>query len=162
MLPEPRPAFYLSPANPGSIIWGVGPTLFLPTATDKTLGLNKWGGGPAAVVLTIQGPWLFGALANNVWAGSGAQRYNQMLIQPFINYNMPGGWFLTSAPIITANWVAPQKDRWLAPLGGGFGRVFKIDKQPINASIQGYYDVVRPTGAPIWTLRASVALLFPT
>jgi hypothetical protein len=156
-----QPAFYFSPANPGSIIWGAGPILYLPTATDNTLGINKWGGGPAAVVLTSQGPWLYGVLANNVWAGSGSQRVNQMLIQPFINYNMPGGWFLTSGPIITANWVAPQNNRWLVPLGGGFGRVFKIDKQPVNMSAQAYYDVVRPTGAPSWTLRLSVALLFP-
>ena len=47
------------------------------------------------------------------------------------------------------------------PVGGGFGRVFKVDDQPVNASIQAYYNVgVRPahqTG----NLRTSLALLFP-
>jgi hypothetical protein len=156
------PSFFLSPANPGKLIWGVGPIFYLPTATGDTLGINRWGAGPTAVVLTSDGPWLYGVLANNIWAGSGSVRVNSMLVQPFINYNMPGGWFLTSAPIITANWVAPESNRWVVPLGGGVGRVFKIDKQPVNISAQAYYNVVRPTGAPTWTLRLSIALLFPS
>jgi hypothetical protein len=156
------PSFFFSPANPGKIIWGVGPVFYLPTATGDTLGVNRWGAGPTVVVLTSDGPWLYGVLANNIWAGAGSVRVNSLLVQPFINYNMPGGWFLTSSPIITANWVAPQSNRWLVPIGGGFGRVFKIDKQPVNISAQAYYNVVRPTGSPDWTLRLSIALLFPS
>ena len=59
-----NPTFFLSPAKPGEIIWGVGPTFTLPTATDSLLGTSKWSMGPAAVALTMQGPWVFGALAN--------------------------------------------------------------------------------------------------
>jgi hypothetical protein len=156
------PSLFLSPANPGKIIWGVGPIFYLPTATGDTLGINRWGAGPTAVVLTSDGSWLYGALVNNIWAGAGSVRFNSLLVQPFINYNMPGGWFLTTGPIITANWVAPQSNRWLVPVGGGVGRVFKIDKQPVNISAQAYYNAVRPTGAPSWTLRLSIALLFPS
>ncbi|HXT06325.1 MAG TPA: hypothetical protein VN715_05245 [Roseiarcus sp.] len=47
------------------------------------------------------------------------------------------------------------------PLGGGGGRVFKLGDQPVNASLSGYYNVVRPDGAPNWQLRVSLALLFP-
>ena len=158
-----QPAFFLSPAAAwNGIIWGAGPQFYLPTATDKTLGINAWGGGPAAVALTIQGPWVYGALVNNVWAGTGPNRVNQMLIQPFVNYNLPDGWYLTSVPGISANWVAPENNRWLVPVGGGFGRLFKIDKQPVNVQLQAFYDVVRPTGAPTWTLRAQLQFLFPT
>src|SRR5262249_40392122 len=39
-----NPSFFLSPAHPGKLIWGVGPTFLLPTATDPTLGQGKWGG----------------------------------------------------------------------------------------------------------------------
>jgi hypothetical protein len=56
-----EPQLFLSPAHPGSLIWGVGPALYLPTATDKTLGVNAWGAGPAIVGLTIQEPWVIGA-----------------------------------------------------------------------------------------------------
>jgi hypothetical protein len=33
-----EPELFLSPAHPGKLIWGVGPALYLPTATDTTLG----------------------------------------------------------------------------------------------------------------------------
>jgi hypothetical protein len=32
---------------------------------------------------------------------------SQELIQTFANYNLPDGWYLSSLPIITANWEAP-------------------------------------------------------
>lgn len=32
---------YLSPANPGPLIWGIGPSITIPTATSDTLGQEK-------------------------------------------------------------------------------------------------------------------------
>jgi hypothetical protein len=50
-----NPSFFLSPSKPsdGGIIWGVGPTLLLPTATDQTLGNHRWGAGPSAIAVGI-------------------------------------------------------------------------------------------------------------
>jgi hypothetical protein len=95
-----NPTFFRSPAKPGEIIWGVGPTFTLPTATDSLLGSGKWSMGPAAVALSIQGPWVFGALANQQWSFAGwrDQDVSQLLIQPFVNYNLPDAWYLVSAP----------------------------------------------------------------
>jgi hypothetical protein len=156
-----QPSFFLSPARPGQIVWGAGAVLWLPTATDTTLGLNKWGGGPTAAVLTTRGPWVFGALVNNIWAGSGDRRINQMLVQPFVNYNLPGGWYLVSSPIITANWLAPSGEKWTVPVGGGFGRLFRVGGQPMNFSAQAFYNAVKPTIGPDWSVRVQLQLLFP-
>jgi hypothetical protein len=52
--------------------------------------------------------------------------------------------------------------QWTILVGGGFGRVFKLGDQPVNASVQAHYNAIRPNGASDWQLRASVALLFPT
>jgi hypothetical protein len=78
-----NPTFFLSPAKPGELIWGVGPTLTLPTATDRNLGAGKWSMGPAGVALTVQGHWVYGALLNNQWsvAGWGEKPVNAMLLQ---------------------------------------------------------------------------------
>ena len=38
-----QPQFFFTPAHPGSFTFAVGPALWLPTATDKTLGINKCG-----------------------------------------------------------------------------------------------------------------------
>jgi hypothetical protein len=119
-----NPSFFFSPAKSGKLIWGVGPTFTFPTATDSTLGSGKWSAGPAAVVLTMQGHWVYGVLANQQWsyAGWGDQDVSALLIQPFINYNLPHGWYLNSVPIITANWEANSDDRWTVPIGGGVER----------------------------------------
>ena len=85
------------------------------------------------MVLGIQGPWVFGALMNTQWsfAGRGDKNVNAMLLQPFVNYNLPGGWYLTSSPVMTANWKADSGNRWTVPLGGSIGKLFKVGKLPL-------------------------------
>jgi hypothetical protein len=159
-----NPSFFLSPAKPGEVIWGVGPTFTLPTATDRRLGSGKWSMGPTGVALSIQGPWVFGALINNQWSigGWGEEKFNQMLLQPFVNYNLPGGWYLSSVPVLTANWAAKKsRDVWTVPLGGGVGKLFKIGKLPINTQLQVFGNVAKPEFGPDWQLRFQVQFLFP-
>jgi hypothetical protein len=142
----------------------VGPTFTLPTATDSKLGSGKFSLGPTAVALTIEGPWVVGALINNQWSvtGWGNKDVNQMLLQPFVNYNIGQGWYLTSSPIITANWEAHDGDTWTVPVGAGVGKLFKLGKLPINTSLQAYYNAERPTFASDWQLRFQVQFLLPT
>lgn len=107
---------FLSPSGPGKLTWGFGPIVSFPTATDKTLGTEKWSAGPSAVVVGLLGDWVLGILINNLWSFAGDDDrpdVNQMLIQYFINYNFEGGWYLASAPINTANWKACVKNRSL-------------------------------------------------
>jgi hypothetical protein len=67
-----------------------------------------------------------------------------------------------SSPIITANWEAASGDEPLTlPIGGGFGRVFAIGEQKVNASVQAFWNVVKPDGAGDWSLRAQLQFLFP-
>jgi hypothetical protein len=160
-----NPSFFFSPVKPtDGIIWGFGPTFVLPTASDELIGQGKWSMGPAFVALKIAGPWVFGALINNVWSVAGdsdRKSVNQMTAQPFLNYNFPGGWYLTSSPIITANWMETGDKRWVVPVGGGVGRVFKIGDQPVNAQLALYYNVVRPQNGADWQLRFQFQFLFP-
>ena len=120
--------------------------------------------GPTAVLLTTPGHWVIGVLANNQWSLGGdplRSAVNTFLAQPFVNYNMAHGWYLTTSPIITSNWLAVPGQQRTVPVGGGFGRVFKIGDQPVNAQMQGFYNVARPTGTADWQLRAELSLLFP-
>jgi hypothetical protein len=159
-----NPQFYFSPAKPGEWIWGVGPTFTAPTATDETLGQQKWSAGPAAVLLRMDGPWVYGVVGNNQWsfAGWGDQNVNQMVVQPFVNYNMKHGWYYTASPIITANWEADSGNVWTVPIGGGVGRLFKISKMPVNTQLAGYWNATKPdyVGAD-WQVRFQIQFLFP-
>jgi len=158
-----NPSFFLSPAKPGALVWGVGPTFTLPTSTDWRLGSGKFSLGPTAVALLMEGPWVVGALMNNQWsvAGWGDKDVNQMLIQPFVNYNLGRGWAVSTSPIITADWEAGSDDHWTVPVGGGVSKLFKLGKLPINASLQAYANVVRPEHASDWNLRFQVQFLLP-
>tara|TARA_R100000027_G_scaffold52103_6_gene40894 strand:+ start:12712 stop:13584 length:873 start_codon:yes stop_codon:yes gene_type:complete len=158
-----NPTAFFSPADSGALIWGVGPTLTFPTATDSMLGSGKWSGGPAAVVLTMQGKWVFGALANQQWsfAGWGDEDVSAFLLQPFINYNLPNGWYLTSAPIVTANWKANSDNTWTVPVGAGIGKIARIGKLPVNLQLSAYGNVVKPDFGPDGQVRLQVQLLFP-
>ncbi len=157
-------SLFASPAKSGRFIWGVGPIFQLPTATDDALGQGQWCTGPSFVGLMMDGPWVIGGLINQLWSFAGEDDrddVSQMLIQPFVNYNMPDGWYLTSAPIITADWEADSSDQWTLPVGGGVGKVFRIGHQMMNASLQTYYNVVSPDLGPEWTLRFQLTFVFP-
>jgi hypothetical protein len=159
-----QPTFFLSPAKPGALIWGVGPIFQLPTATSQYTGQGKFGIGPSVVVLAQPGHWTVGALVNNVWsvAGSGSRpAVNQFLMQYFINYNLDKGWYLTSAPIVTADWKATSGNQWVTPVGGGVGRVCRLVTTPVNITAQFYGNVVRPAGSSTWSMRLQIAFLFP-
>lgn len=181
-----NPTFFLSPAKPKKLIWGIGPALVLPTATEDVLGQGKWSAGPSVVVLLQPGHWTVGALINNVWSFAGGNRtppllsqllpcgscaepigastsrnVNQMLLQYFINYNLKKGWYITVQPIITANWEARSGNIWTVPFGGGIGRIMKFGNQPVNLSAQFYGNATSPRfGAP-WSMRLQLAFLFP-
>jgi hypothetical protein len=107
---------------------------------------------------------VIGVLANNQWSVGGnplRRSVNEMLVQPFVNYNLPHGWFLTTSPVITADWLAAPGQQWTVPVGGGLGRVFKLGDQPMSAYVSAYYNAIRPDAAPNWQLRAELSLLFP-
>ena len=154
---------FLTPANPGKVIWGLGPVLELPTNTAD-LDADKWSAGPAAVVLTMPGNWVLGVLAQNLWSFAGSDRandVNKLTLQYFVNYNLPDGWFLTSSPIITADWNKPSDNRWTVPLGGGIGKLTRFGKQRVNLTLKAYKNVVRPDAGPEWSMYAGISFLFP-
>jgi hypothetical protein len=103
-LGDMNPSFFLSPAAPGKLIWGVGPTLPLPTATERTLGQGKWGAGPSFVILTQPEHWTIGLLANNIWSFAGNQHrvpVNQFLAQYHHHGELADGW---SQPVDSSLW----------------------------------------------------------
>jgi len=154
---------FLSPKDSGDVIWGAGPVLLLPTASDDALGQDTWGAGFSAVVLTMPGKWVVGSLISNLWSvGGGDADINLFTWQYFVNYNFEDGWYATSAPIITANWEADSDHRWTVPFGGGVGKIFKVGNQPINAQLSLYKNVITPDDyGPDWQVRAQIQFMFP-
>jgi len=165
-LGDMQPTFLFSPSKPHKLIWGAGPFFQLPTATSQYTGQGKLAIGPNFVALGMPSHFVIGVLVNNVWsvAGGGSRPgIDQMLLQYFVNDNLKKGWYLTTQPILTANWnsSAASGSVWTVPFGGGVGRIMKLGFQPVNISVQAYGNAVHVPGASSWTVRASIALLFP-
>jgi len=157
-------SLYFSPADTKELIWGIGPSINLPTANKDPLGSGKWSAGAAGVVL-LQPKWgTYGGLIRQLWSFAGdddRSDVNQFLIEPFLNYNLEGGWYLITDMIITANWDAPSSQRWTVPIGGGIGKLFSIGKQTINSRLEAYYMVEKPDNAPDWQIIFTWQFLFP-
>ncbi len=154
---------FVSPAKASGVTWGVGPSFVLPTATADRLGSGKWSAGLGLVVLATPGQWVVGGLVQNVWSFAGdADRadVNFLLAQYFVSYVMPA-FYLTSGPIITANWEAESGQQWTVPFGGGAGKLVRVGKTPVDLQVQAFYNVVKPDFAGDWSLRLQFKLLFP-
>jgi hypothetical protein len=155
---------FLTPAQTGKLIWGIGSSFLFPTATHEMLGTEKWSAGPAAAVVYINGHWIIGAVGQNIFSFAGddsRQDVNAMTIRPIVNYTLPNGWYLTSSPTIAADWEADKESRWLVPVGGGIGKVLKIGRQQMSAVVEAYHHAKSPEIGPDWQLRLQFTLLFP-
>ena len=149
---------FFAPAELGTLIWGVGPIFTFPTATSAAVGSQStWGLGPSVVLATMPGHWVFGVLASHVWSIAG-DAANNLTLQYFVNYNLPDGWSLTTAP---ANFEATSGNKWVVPFGGGVGKIFRLFKLPFNGGVSAYYNAVKPDFGPEWTLRIQLSLLLP-
>jgi hypothetical protein len=82
------------------------------------------------------------------------------LFQPFINYNIPGAWSITTAPIITINYNAPGNRKWAVPIGGG-GKTFKVGDQIMQINVFYYTFIQKPLYAPQTNLRVLWSLVYP-
>ena len=156
---------YFTKAKPGKITWAVGPILSFPTATNRLARTGQWGLGPGVVALTMPGPWVIGVLANNIWRIGGeahGEALNTFTMQPFINFNLPRAWAISTAPLITSNWSAPEGERWTVPIGVGVSKITHIVEQPLNLGLQYYHDVEHPRRAGANEVRFFVAALWPT
>ena len=153
-------SFFFSPklSNP---IWGIGPALLIPTATDEMLGGEQWGLGPTAVVLKQQGAWTFGALGNHLWdiADSGGHAgVNATFLQPFVSYITPTKTTFTFNSESTYDWGSKA---WNIPLNFVVSQLLKIGDQPVQFFAGVRYYVETPEGGPDWGLRFGLTLLFP-
>jgi len=135
----------------------------IPTATDPALGSNRWAAGPAVALFVQPGPWTAGALIENVWSSreAGTQNVDAFSLQYDLTWNGPRGWFVESNATITSDWTAHPGDRWIVPVGGGFGKVFTVGRWSLSASAEVFYNAVRPSGGAQWSPSISLQLLFP-
>ena len=117
-------------------------TLHLWAADDET-ELAKKTQNPVADLISIP-------IQSNFNFNYGANRDKSQIvtnIQPVVPISLNEDWNLIARTIV--------------PFGLGAGKIFKIGKVPFNANVQAFYNAVRPTVGPDWSVRGQIALLLP-
>ena len=162
-LGDPAASFFFSPnqGSPSEPIWGVGPILLVPTATDDLLGTEKWSAGPTFLVLKQDHGWTRGILASHVWsfAGEDDRDYVSLTsLQPFLSYTNAmhttfGGNFES-----TYDW---NSEEWTVPLNLFVTQLVKIGDTPVSFQLGARYYLDKPSGGPDWGLRFSVTFVLP-
>jgi hypothetical protein len=157
--------FFLSPRQGSGIFWGAGPVLYYPSAESADLGVHRWGTGPSvAFIKKDDGPWVFGAIVNNIWTpGASSQKSNgtnQMLLNPFASYHFDNGWAVGSSPSIMANWIS-SSGNWTVPIGGDISKTVRISDQPIKFDVAAFYNAIRPKpDNDTWQLQFTITFTF--
>jgi hypothetical protein len=157
-------SLFFSPKEPTprGLIWGVGPVILLPTASDDALGSEKWGIGPTAVGLRQFGPWTYGALINHVesFAGDDDRSYiSSTFIQPFLTYITKTKTTFALNTESTYDWNSEQ---WSVPINLTVAQLLKIGPQIIQIGGGVRYWADSPDNGPQdWGARIQLTFLFP-
>ena len=114
----------LSSRKSAKITWGVGGGLMFPTAsntaplswTNTPTGYDCWAAGPAVVGVYKDGPWVAGALFNQMWSfGGGDASMNMMQIQGFAFCNFGDGYSIGYMPRINIDWSRTRRPEYAVP-----------------------------------------------
>ena len=156
-------SFFFSPKAPttGGWIWGLGPAISYPSASDDSLGSGKWSGGPTVVLLKQEKGWTYGVLANQLWSFAGSSHRNSVestFLQPFLSFTTKTYTTLGLNTQSTYDWTAGQ---WTAPVYVSAAQLLKIGKLPVSFQLSYHNYVARPSFTPLWGVDFQVTLLFP-
>jgi len=157
---------FFSPKEPtaGGLIWGVGPVVLLPTASDPLLGADQWAVGPTAVGLKQAGQWTYGALANHLWGvkekgQDDRSELNATFVQPFVSYTTPTAWTYSLNSEATYDWHGAD---WSVPVNAVVTRLTRFGKLPVSVGFGLRYWVEHAENGPEGLgLRFVLTPLFP-
>jgi hypothetical protein len=137
----------------GSVGFGVGPLLTMPTASEDVLGTGKWQAGLAGTAVQSSAKGVFAGLLQ--WQASFAgddQRadVSSLTFQPLLIHNLQKGLYLRSTGVWTFD---TRSSRYYIPLGIGLGKVWKPGAQTFNAFAEPQWTVAHDgDGFPKFTL----------
>ena len=167
-LSDISPTAFFVPNLGSDWTFGLGPSMVIPVGDGPT-DTGKFSVGPALFGFHHSGPWILGARVRNVWSVAGDPErddVNRLIAQPLIRYQFHKNWYFTSSPIISGDWTHPDGDGWTVPVGGGLGYAFRLADQPMQVSVEAYYNAIKPSFAGEdllgdWTIRTQWQVRFP-
>ncbi|MFA6600016.1 MAG: hypothetical protein WC352_06300 [Candidatus Omnitrophota bacterium] len=143
-------------------LWGIGPTLVMPTADDRRFGQGKWQIGPAGGFAVMSKRCLAGLIVQNPMSVGGdkdRRPVNDLFLQPFVTYQLGRGWFVRSQPQIYFNLERGEK---VFPVDFGAGNTFNLRGHMISWYVQPYWNFSGSERAyPRYGVSVGITFLFP-
>jgi len=150
----------IGPDKADGWVWGVGATFKFPTASDPVLGQGKYQAGPAAMLLKMGRPWVYGFIFQHwsSFAGDDDQpETNFTDFQYIIRYILPKAWSVGAGPSITYDHEAASDNRWTVPIGLGVTKTVRVGKLPMKLRAEVHYSIVRPESyGEAWNIRLQI------
>jgi hypothetical protein len=146
-----------APRNDKGLLIAYGIIASLPTATEDTLGSDRYTLGPEYLIGKITKTYVIGAFPNHQWdiGGSGDQDISLTTLQLFGTILPGGGWNYGTSPIMTYDWESKQAT---IPLNFNFGKTVILDGQPWKLSFEiNYYIEQADEFGPEWMLGFNVS-----
>jgi hypothetical protein len=128
-------------------VYGFGPTLMLPTATNKNLGTEKWSAGPMAMGVYIGEKWIVGGVGQHWWSYAGdsdRQSVNLTDFQYILQYRLTPQTNIGMAPNIQVNWDADSGEKLRLPVGLGASTLIFLGPLPAKIGLEYHYFVEQP------------------
>ncbi len=128
----------------------------LPTATDNSLGSDRWTLGPEFLIGKLTKTYVLGIFPSHQWdvAGSGNRDISLTTIQLFGTYLPGGGWNFGSTPILSYN---HEIDEWTIPLNFKFGKTVIMNGRAWKLAAEVNYYVKQPDAfGPEWFIGFNV------
>ena len=145
-----------APKNDSGLLIAYGFVASLPTATEDSLGSDRYTLGPEYLIGKITPKYVIGAFPNHQWdiGGSGDQSISLTSIQLFGTIIPGGGWNYGTNPIITYDWITDQAT---IPVNFNFGKTVIWGGSPWKMSMEvNYYIEQADEFGPEWMVSFNV------
>ena len=135
--------------------------MILPSATDSTLGSEKWSGGPTGALVRQDGGWTFILLVAHAWSFAGnssRSEVNSTFLQPQASYTTEKNTTFEVISQSAYDWVGRE---WTVPIEFSVSQMLNIGKQPVSLGVAWRTYIERPEGGPSWGLGFTATFVFP-
>ena len=155
-------SFFFSPRKATPFIYGVGPVLQIPTATNGAFASRKLSLGPTVVIVKPIGGLTMGVLAFQVWSVAGSsshKRVSAAFFEPFVSYTTKSSWTFSFDTETSYDSVSNGRS---IPLLAGVSKLIKVGGRPMSLQFNERCWVDSPVYGPSGCgARFSTTFLFP-
>jgi hypothetical protein len=155
-------SLFFSPAKPiNGWVFGGGPIIQIPTATEPAFGGGKLDVGPTAAALRQYGPWTYGLLVNHVWSLAGTETrsvVNATEIFPFLSYSNKKQVTFTVQAESFYDWAGHH---WIIPIEFQIAKLLMLGKQPVEFLLAARKYTAVPDDGADWGLSFNITFIFP-